>query len=74
LTQALGRTPGIVVAALDWLTNVQDNKTVEWGLIESGKLENMMTRAVVDGLAGLYDHDTVLTLLSNGVTYYARIL
>lgn len=63
LAQALGRNPGIVVAALDWLTNIQENNTVEWGLIESGKLENMLSRAVVDGLTGLYDHDTVLTLL-----------
>lgn len=67
LTKALTRNPGIVVAALDWLTNVQKNVTVEWGLIESGNLENMLTRAVVDGLTGLYDHDTVLTLLEREV-------
>jgi len=67
LTQALERNPGIVVAALDWLSNVQDDKTVEWGLIETGKLENMLTRAVLDGLTGLYDHDTVLTLLEKEI-------
>lgn len=67
LAKALARNPGIVVAALDWLTNVQENVTVEWGLIESGNLENMLTRAVVDGLTGLYDHDTVLTLLEREI-------
>lgn len=67
ITQTLGRNPGIVVAALDWLTNVQDDKTVEWGLIEKGKLENMLTRAVEDGLTSLYDHDTVLSLFEKEI-------
>ena len=67
LTGTLGRNPGIVVAALDWLTNCQDDKGEELRLIESGKLEKMQERAVVDGLTGLYDHDTLLTLLEKEV-------
>ena len=63
LAGALGRNPGIVVAALDWLTNFQDDGGEDLRLIECGKLEKMQERAVVDGLTGLYDHDTLLTLL-----------
>ncbi|NNJ91678.1 MAG: GGDEF domain-containing protein [Gammaproteobacteria bacterium] len=62
LVQALGRNPGIVVAALDWQTNFQNN-TEQLSLIESSKLEDVRESAVVDGLTGLYDHDTVLMLL-----------
>ncbi len=67
LTRALERNPGIVVAALDWLTNFQDDKAVELRLIEAGKLENMLERAVVDSLTGLYDHDTLLTLFKKEI-------
>ena len=67
LTPALGRNPGIVVAALDWQTNILDNKAPELSLIESGKLENMLERAVVDGLTGLYDHDTLFKLLEKEI-------
>jgi diguanylate cyclase (GGDEF)-like protein len=63
LTQELGRNPGIVVAALDSLSNIQKENKVEWSLIESRRLENILERAVVDGLTGLYDHDTFLVLL-----------
>jgi len=62
LIQALGRNPGIVVAALDWQTNFQNN-TEQLSLIESSKLEDVRESAVVDGLTGLYDHDTALMLL-----------
>ena len=67
LTQALGRNPGVVVAALDWLSNLQGGKGLELSLIESSKLETMLERAVVDGLTGLYDHDTLLTLLEKEI-------
>ena len=63
LIQALGRNPGIVVAALDWRTNFQDNAE-QLSLIESSKLDDVRESAVVDGLTGLYDHDTVLMLLN----------
>ena len=67
LTQALGRNPGVVVAALDLLSNLQGGKGLELSLIESSKLETMLERAVVDGLTGLYDHDTLLTLLEKEI-------
>ena len=67
LSGALGRNPGIVVAALDWRTNFQAGKAVELNLIESSKLESMLERAVVDGLTGLYDHDTLFTLLEKEI-------
>jgi diguanylate cyclase (GGDEF)-like protein len=55
--------PGIEVASLDWLTNIQDAKPMELSLIERGKLENMLECAVVDELTKLYDRDTLLALL-----------
>lgn len=67
LTEALGRNPGIVVAALDWLTNVVDDQASEFTLIESGRLRNLRESAVVDGLTDLYDHDTFLTLLEKEI-------
>ena len=67
LRQALGRNPGVVVAALDWLSNLQGGEGLELSLIESSKLETMLERAVVDGLTGLYDHDTLLTLLEKEI-------
>lgn len=67
LKGALGRNPGIVVAALDYLTNCQGNEVQEFSLIETGKLDNMLERAVVDGLTELYDHHTLLTLLDKEI-------
>jgi diguanylate cyclase (GGDEF)-like protein len=66
LSRTLGRNPGIVVAALDYLTNCGE-RPMEFRLIESGKLENMLERAVIDGLTGLYDHQTLLTLLEKEI-------
>jgi diguanylate cyclase (GGDEF)-like protein len=63
LTQTLGRNPGVVVAALDWQTNFQDDDNQEFNIIESDKLDDVLERAVVDGLTGLYDHETMLMLL-----------
>ena len=67
LSRLLKRNPGIVVAALDWMTNFQDDITDELSLIESGKLENVLERAIVDGLTGLYDHDTFIILLGKEI-------
>lgn len=67
LERVLKRNPGIVVAALDWVTNLQDDFSLGLSLIETGKLENMLERAVVDGLTGMYDHDTLMTLLEKEV-------
>jgi len=67
LIKTLGRNPGIAVAALDWLTNFQDTNSMEFTLIESSNLENMLERAVVDGLTELYDHDTFITLLEKEI-------
>jgi diguanylate cyclase (GGDEF)-like protein len=63
LVRTLGRNPGIVVAALDWQTNFQDDDNQEFNIIESDKLDDVLERAVVDGLTGLYDHETMLMLL-----------
>jgi diguanylate cyclase (GGDEF)-like protein len=67
LTRMLSRNPGIVVAALDWLSNLKADETMELSLIEYGKLEKILERAVVDGLTGLYDHDTLLALLKKEI-------
>ncbi len=66
-TGTLGRNPGIVVAALDYLTNCQGHEALEFSLIETGKLDKMLERAVVDRLTELYDHHTLLTLLDKEV-------
>jgi GGDEF domain-containing protein len=67
LTQKLRRNPGIMVAALDRLSNIQQDNKVEWSLIESDRLENILEREVVDGLIGLYDYDTFLVLLDKEI-------
>lgn len=67
LTRTLGRNPGIVVAALDYLTNIQGREALEFSLIETRKLDKMLERAVVDGLTELYDHHTLLTLLDKEI-------
>jgi diguanylate cyclase (GGDEF)-like protein len=67
LRRILGRNPGVVVAALDWFSNFRGNDVPEFSLVESKKLENMLERAVVDGLTGLYDHETLLTLLEKEI-------
>ncbi len=63
LSEALQRNPGIEVASLDWLTNIQGAKPMALSLIERGKLENMLECSVLDRLTKLYDHDTLLALL-----------
>lgn len=67
LSRMLGRNPGVVVAALDWFSNFQRSDVSEFSLVESDKLESMLERSVVDGLTGLYDHDTLLTLLGKEI-------
>jgi diguanylate cyclase (GGDEF)-like protein len=64
---ALGRNPGVVVAALDYLSNCRAGDRIEFNLIETGKLEKTLERAVVDGLTGLYDHETLCTLLDKEI-------
>ncbi len=62
LEQKLGRDPGIVVSAHDYLTNISGLlKTV--GLIEETKLTNLRDVARRDGLTGLFDKATFLRQL-----------
>lgn len=72
LVRSLGRNPGVVVAALDWLTNMQQDNKLELSLIECSKLENILERAVIDGLTRLYDHDTFLALLGKEIDRAGR--
>ncbi len=63
MTRLLGRDPGVRVAALDWLGH-RDPETVDGlSVVESTALRGVLQRAVADGLTGLYDHETFLSLL-----------
>lgn len=61
IREALGRNPGIVVAALDYLTNVSD-QLPRAVLIEEGALCQMLRHATHDGMTDLYDHQTLEVL------------
>lgn len=63
MTDLLGRDPGIRVAALDWLGHRYPETVDGLSVVESNALLGMLQRAVVDGLTGLYDHETFLALL-----------
>ena len=64
LTDKLGRNPGIIVAALDYLSN-QQNETFK--LIENQQIQNCLVHSALDGLTGLYDRNTTLTLLEKEI-------
>lgn len=67
MTCALNRTPGIVMATLDWVRNMQPGNPIDLRLIENDRLEGMMEYAKVDELTGLYDHDTLRYMLHNEI-------
>ncbi len=72
LRQVLDRNPGVMVAALDWLTNCRDGKTNEFMFIECEKLENVLELAAEDGLTGLYNHQTFVTLFEKEISRARR--
>lgn len=55
LSQALSRNPGIVVATLDFITNI-DTSNHDIALIQEGKMTRVTEIALKDGMTGLYDH------------------
>lgn len=62
LVAQLGRNPGIAVAALDYLANVEAS-LVRPTLIDEPKLLRLVDRATHDALTGLFDRTTLRTSL-----------
>ncbi|MFT3925743.1 MAG: GGDEF domain-containing protein [Myxococcales bacterium] len=66
LTALLGRSPGVAVAALDYLTNMEGafNRPA---LIDELKLTRLMDSATRDALTGLYDRETLRVCLKRAL-------
>lgn len=63
LSKRLLRDPGIVVAALDWLSNFERSPDGSYAIVPQAKLESIVHRAAVDGLTTLYDHGSFQSFL-----------
>ncbi|HEX6243493.1 MAG TPA: GGDEF domain-containing protein [Polyangiales bacterium] len=66
LTARLGRNPGIAVAALDYLANIEASLARPI-LIDESKLLRLVDRATHDGLTGLFDRATLRSALRNAL-------
>lgn len=71
LERLLGRDPGVVVAAHDYLSNVSGLLRGA-GLIEENKFNALATVASRDGLTGLYDKATFTRMLQEELNRQAR--
>jgi diguanylate cyclase (GGDEF)-like protein len=67
LAAQLGRNPGIAVAALDYLLNVERNLTRPT-LIDEPKLTRLMDSATRDALTGLFDRASLAVALQRAFT------
>lgn len=67
LTALLGRSPGVAVAALDYLTNIEGAFTRP-ALIDELKLTRLMDSATRDALTSLYDRETLRVCLKRAVS------
>ncbi len=63
LEKILQRNPGIVVAALDYLSNVKPDETSLYTILPQDKFDTIIERAAIDGLTKLYDHKSFLWML-----------
>lgn len=72
LRDQLQRDPGIVVAALDYLSHIAPNSDRVFRILPRNKFDTIIQRAVVDGLTNLYDHETFYSLLGKEVDRAAR--
>jgi diguanylate cyclase (GGDEF)-like protein len=66
LTALLGRSPGIAVSALDYLTNFE-SAFARPRLIDELKLSRLMDSATRDALTGLYDRETLRVCLKRSL-------
>jgi diguanylate cyclase (GGDEF)-like protein len=66
LSAQLGRNPGIAVAALDYLANVEVSQARPI-LIDERKLLRLVDRATHDALTGLFDRTTLRCLLEHAL-------
>ena len=62
----LGRNPGIQVAALDHLENIEDDRW-DIGLVQTNALESLLHDSLRDHLTELYDQDTFLVTLEREI-------
>jgi diguanylate cyclase (GGDEF)-like protein len=66
LTAQLGRNPGVAVAALDYLANIEAS-LVRPTLIDEPKLLRLVDRATHDALTGLFDRSTLRSSLERAL-------
>jgi diguanylate cyclase (GGDEF)-like protein len=67
LSARLGRNPGIAVAALDYLANIEVTQARPI-LIDERKLLRLVDRATHDALTGLFDRTTLRCLLEHALS------
>lgn len=67
LTQKLARNPGLVVAALDYLTNLEETCTTNFTIVAEDYFDTIVQRAAVDSLTNLYDHHTFYSILEQEI-------
>jgi diguanylate cyclase (GGDEF)-like protein len=67
LTALLGRNPGVAVAALDYLTNIEGAFSRP-ALIDELKLTRLMDSATRDALTSLYDRETLRVCLKRALS------
>jgi diguanylate cyclase (GGDEF)-like protein len=67
LREQLGRNPGIVVAAVDYLSNLRGDCTSSYAIVAEAYLDDVVEQAAVDSLTGLYDHDMFMSQLEREI-------
>jgi diguanylate cyclase (GGDEF)-like protein len=72
LGKALGRNPGVVVAAVDYLGNVRKAVGRPAAIITADRIMTVAEVALKDGLTGLFDHMTFMNLLRREVRRHRR--
>ncbi len=72
LNQILGRNAGIVVAALDYLTNSRIDNCIDFVLIPEASFWVVSEIALRDHLTGLYDKGTFQVKLSDEMKRFSR--
>jgi diguanylate cyclase (GGDEF)-like protein len=71
LTRKLGRSPGVAVASLDYLTNVRE-ELAEPGIISKRKMGVIAEAAIKDGLTGLIDRKATESQLATELRGFER--
>lgn len=71
LSEALGRNVQVVVATLDYLTNITDEVRLPT-LVTEGHIAEIVSQSMHDGLTGLFNHSCFQELLDLEIKRYLR--